>query len=100
MSRKLIVTEEAEADIVDGYLSYEEKQEGLGGRFMDEIELAFDRILPNPFLYQEVETEIRRAVTHTFPYLVFYTFDARTVQVLAVIHGSQAPAYISDRIGA
>ena len=76
MSRKLIVTKEAEADILDGYLSYEEKQEGMGLRFMDKIEQAFDRILSNPFLYQEVDTDIRRAVTHTFPYLVFYTFDA------------------------
>lgn len=100
MSRKLIVTKEAEADILDGYLSCEEKQEGLGWRFVDEIELAFDRILPNPFLYQEVETDIRRAVTHTFPYLVFYTFDKQTVQILAVIHGSQDPAYINKRLGA
>lgn len=51
MSRKLIVTKEAEADVLDAYLSYEEKQEGIGLRFMDEIEQAFDRILPNPFLY-------------------------------------------------
>ncbi len=50
MSRKLIVTKEAEADILLGYLSYEEKQDGLGRRLMDEIELACDRILPNSFL--------------------------------------------------
>jgi toxin ParE1/3/4 len=99
MSRKLIVTNEAEADILDGYLSYEEKQESMGLRFMDEIEQAFDRILSNPFLYQEVDTDIRRAVTHTFPYLVFYTFDEQTVQILAVIHGSQDPAYINERLG-
>ncbi len=100
MSRTLIVTKEAEADILHGYLSYEEKQDGLGRRFMDEIELACDRILPNPFLYQEVEPDIRRAVTHKFPYLVFYTFDEQTVQVLAVIHGSQDPTYINQRLGA
>lgn len=99
MSRKLIVTKEAEADILDGYLSYEEKQEDLGWRFMGEIELTCDRIIPNPFLYQEVETDIRRAVTHTIPHLVFYTFDEQTVQILAVIHGSQDPAYINERLG-
>ena len=100
MSRKLIVTKEAEADILHGYISYEEKQEGLGGRFLKEIELACRRILPNPFLYQEVEPDIRRAVTHKFPYLVFYTFDEETVQILAVIHGSQDPPYINQRLDA
>lgn len=32
MSRALIVTKEAEADILDGYLSYEEKQRALVSR--------------------------------------------------------------------
>jgi hypothetical protein len=37
---------------------------------------------------------------HTFPYLVFYTFDADAVHVLAVIHAAQDPAYIKARLGA
>jgi plasmid stabilization system protein ParE len=100
MSRVLIVTPAAEADILDGYRSYEEKQSGLGYRFLDEIEKALARIAPNPFQYQEVEPDIRRAVVHIFPYLVFYTFDQDSVHVLAVIHGAQDPAYIKSRLGA
>jgi plasmid stabilization system protein ParE len=98
MSRALIVTPEAEADILDGYLSYEEKQGGLGIRFLYEIEQSLDRIAPNPHQYQEVEPDIRRAVVHTFPYLVFYTFGPESVHVLAVIHGAQDPAYIRSRL--
>ncbi|HEX7075592.1 MAG TPA: type II toxin-antitoxin system RelE/ParE family toxin [Hyphomicrobiaceae bacterium] len=67
---------------------------------MDEIEAAFDRVTSNPLHYQEVEPDIRRAVVHTFPYLVFYTFDEESVHVLAVIHGAQDPAYINERLGA
>jgi plasmid stabilization system protein ParE len=100
MSRALIVTKAAEADILHGYRSYEEKQRGLGLRYLDEIEAAFDRVTSNPFHYQEVEPDIRRAVVHTFPYLVFYTFDEESVHVLAVIHGAQDPAYINERLGA
>lgn len=62
MSHALIVTREAEADILNGYQSYEEKQQGLGRRFLDEIERSLSHIGPNPFLYQEVEPDIRRAV--------------------------------------
>jgi plasmid stabilization system protein ParE len=100
VSRALIVTPEAEADILDGFRSYEEKQLGLGTRFMGEIEQSLNRIAPNPYQYEEVEPDIRRAVVHTFPYLVFYTYDADAVHVLAVIHGSQDPAYIKARLGA
>jgi hypothetical protein len=38
VSRALIVAPEAEADIRDGFRSYEEKQLGLGARFLDEVE--------------------------------------------------------------
>lgn len=100
MSRVLIVTPEAEADIFDGFRTYEERQLGLGTRFLDEIEQSLHRIAPNPHVYQEVEPDIRRAVVHTFPYLVFYTFDVEAVHVLAVIHGAQDPAYIKARLGA
>lgn len=100
MSRALIVTPEAEADILDGFRSYEEKQLGLGTRFLGEIEQSLNRIAPNPCQYQEVEPDIRRSVVHTFPYLVFYTFDTDAVHVLAVIHGAQDPAYIKARLGA
>jgi plasmid stabilization system protein ParE len=100
MSRALIVTPEAEADLLDGFRSYEEKQPGLGGRFLDEIEQSFSRIAPNPRMYQAVESDIRRAVVHTFPYLVFYVFDAEAVHVLAVIHGAQDPTHIKARLGA
>lgn len=100
MSRALIVTPEAEADILDGYRSYEDKQNSLGVRFLDEIEKSLARIAPNPFQYQEVEPDIRRVVVHTFPYLVFYTFGPDSVHVLAVIHGAQDPAYIKSRLRA
>jgi plasmid stabilization system protein ParE len=84
VSRALIVTPEAEADILDGFRSYEEKQPGLGTRFLGEIEQSLNRIAPNPYQYEEVEPDIRRAVVH----------------VLAVIHGSQGPADIKARLGA
>ncbi len=100
MSRALIVKPEAESDILDGFQSYDRKQVGLGTRFLNEVEQSLGRIASNPYLYQEVEPHIRRAVVHTFPYLVFYTFDADAVYVLAVIHGAQDPAYIETRLGA
>lgn len=100
MSRTLIVSRAAEADILDGYRAYEEKHPGLGVRYLDEIGACFERIASNPLQYQKVESEMRRAVVHTFPYLAFYILDNESVHVLAVIHGAQDPAYIAERIGA
>ena len=71
MSWKLLVKSSAESDILDGFVDYEERLEGLGERFLDEVENSFNRIESNPYLYQEIEEGIRRSVTHTFPYIHF-----------------------------
>jgi len=88
MSWKLFVKSSAESDILDGFVDYEERLDGLGERFLDEIENSFNRIKSNPYLYQEIEEGIRRSITHTFPYIVFYTIEENTIFVLAIIHAA------------
>ena len=100
MSRQLIVNPAAEDDILDAFSWYEDRLIGVGSRLLDELEKAFDRIVIHPNSYREVESDIRRAVVHTFPYLAFYTFDDEAVYVLAIIHAAQDPAYIAARLGA
>ena len=98
MSHELIVEPEAEADIIDGYVWYEKRQRDLGSMFIEEVDASFNRIAANPELYQEVEDGIRRSVTHSFPWLVFYTFDEKAVHILAVIFAAQDPTYITSRL--
>jgi plasmid stabilization system protein ParE len=98
MSWKLLVKSSAESDILDEFIDYESRLDGLGDRFLDEIKNSFSRIESNPYLYQEIEEGIRRSITHTFPYLVFYTIEKDVVFVLAVIHAAQDPKYIASRL--
>ena len=100
MSLQLIVEPEAESDIYEGYLWYEERQRNLGSRFIEEIDATFNRIVDNPKLYEEIEIGIRRSVTHTFPWLVFYTSNEEAIYILAVIFAAQDPAHIASRLGA
>ena len=67
-------------------------------RFVDELDLAFTRIANNPKSYQLVLNEIRRSLTRTFPFLVFFTNDSDTIYILAVIHASQDPDYFRKRL--
>jgi plasmid stabilization system protein ParE len=100
MIRRLIVKPEAETDVADGYRWYQARQSKLGERYLEELDAAFQRIVENPAAYQEVLPEVRRAVAHTFPYLVFFTFDPEAVYILAVIPAAQDPQYISARLTA
>lgn len=58
---------------------YEERRAGFGVKFLDALEASFDHILENPRLYMEAIPGVRRSVTRTFPYLVFYVFEGDTV---------------------
>ena len=100
MSYRLIVDASAEDDMNVAYRWYEERSPGLGARFLDEIDGCFRRIGLNPVSYPEVEAGIRRALPHTFPYLVFYALDGESIHVLGVVHAAQDPAYIASRLGA
>jgi plasmid stabilization system protein ParE len=99
MNLDLVVEPAAEQDILQAYRWYEDRRVGLGPEFLAELELAFDRTLENPLLYVEAIPGVRRSVTKTFPYLVFYVFDRGTVYILAVIHAAQNPTYIAGRVG-
>ena len=98
MSWKLVVKSSAETDVLDGYLDYEGRLNGLGERYLSEIEDALLRIKSNSYLYQEIDPDIRRAVVRKFPYLVFYTIEGETIFVLAILHAAQNPKYIATRL--
>ena len=100
MSLELTVSPSAEADIFEAFSWYEERQSGLGRRFIGEIDLAFARIQSEPLSYQEDLPMIRRCVLHIFPYLIFYTLLDDRIEILAVIHASQDPSYIAERLDA
>jgi len=84
---------------MDGVEWYEERQTGLGWRFVEEVDAAFDRLSTNPASYQEVLPGVHRTVVHVFPYLVFFTFDLDAIHILAVVPAAQDPGYTAERLG-
>lgn len=54
MTRTLIVRPEAEADLAASKLWYEEQHEGLGARFLGEVDATFRRIESNPLAFSFV----------------------------------------------
>ena len=76
---------------------YEERQTGLGVRFMTEIENTIQRIIEAPDRWQTLEGEVRRCLTHAFPYGVLYAVEVDHVLLLAVMHHSRKPGYWHGR---
>jgi toxin ParE1/3/4 len=89
---------EARTEYLESIAYYEKRQVGLGARFASEVEGAIQRIVEAPHRWRSIEGEIRRCLTHIFPYGVLYSIESDYVLVLAVMHHSRKPGYWRNRI--
>jgi len=66
--------------------------------FRSEISQVFDRLAETPLIYQIAHRDIRRAVVHRFPYLIWYRVAANTVIVLACTYAGRDPKRVKARL--
>jgi plasmid stabilization system protein ParE len=91
MTRRLIIRAEAEADMTDAALWYENQQRGLGEEFISEMRTAIDRALTHPGHHRRLRRrpEVRRVLTARFPYPVFFILRPDAIIVFRVLHGAR-----------
>lgn len=87
-----------EFDIEAAFNWYENEEAGLGFQFLEQLRIAYQRILENPLGYQDLRSGIRRALTRRFPYAVFFSIEDDIVLILAVLHTARDPAEWQRRI--
>jgi toxin ParE1/3/4 len=85
-------TEAAQQDVVEAVDWYEQQAPGLGVRLIGELAATVDRVEGNPRQYPIVHKMLRRALTRTFPYALFYRATGDdTIEVIAFFHTSRDP---------
>ena len=91
MSLKVYLRPEAETDIEEAAIWYEEQRQGLGQEFLDDVLSLCETISENPAIYPVVHRRTRRALIRRFPFGVYFRIEDKQVIVVAVIHGSRHP---------
>ena len=91
MTLELRLRPEAELDLAEAALWYEEQGSGLGDQFLDEVLAVFSTIAETPLMYPIVHRSTRRALIHRFPFGVYYRVETTVIIVVAVMHGSRNP---------
>jgi plasmid stabilization system protein ParE len=90
MSVPVVYLPEAEEDVVAAHASYENRQTGLGDRFLEAVQDQVNHIRSNPQLYGIVRGDIRAAPLHGFPYVVYYRDRGTDILIIAVQHGRRS----------
>ena len=91
MPHRIIIRQEAEADITDAAIWYHGQQTGLGGEFLAEVEAVLAAAALNPARYPRLRRrpDVRRALTKRFPYRIFFVRRQSEIVVFRVLHGAR-----------
>lgn len=87
----VVLSGDAEIDIMEGYLWYEEQESGLGEKFLNEIDQAFVKIVNHPTFFHFEKKGLRCYVLKQFPYKVLYLLDDELIKIMSVFHHSRNP---------
>ena len=88
----------ANKEVTDAVQWYDEKAEGLGREFLDELDRVVRLVRAYPLMATQIEEEIRRFLFTRFPYSLIYGIDQETIVVIAVAHQHREPRYWADCI--
>lgn len=91
---------EAQKELDQQVEYYERKQPNLGKDFLEEVLLAISRAMNNPKAWPEIASDIRRCLTHRFPYGVLYHFmeGKQEILIIAIMSNHRKPGYWKNRI--
>ncbi len=95
---KLRVIEAAQNEMIEEVLFLEARQQGLGARFLDEVEWAKTIILENPYTAQSFSGKFRRLGLKKFPFGIWYRILDPVIEIVAVAHDRRRPGYWRDRL--
>lgn len=95
---KIRISKLAQLEIDDAVAWFDAQSQGLGIRFLDDIDRTVRRIVSFPLSCEEISADIRRCLLTRFPYGIVYGVDNDTIVVIAVAHLHREPRYWIDRL--
>jgi len=96
MNVRFLTLAQKEAD--EAVVWYDEKAEGKGRDFLDELDRVVRLVKAYPLASPEIEPEIRRCLFARFPYSLVYGIDDQMIVVIAIAHSHREPRYWVDRL--
>ncbi|WP_312090514.1 type II toxin-antitoxin system RelE/ParE family toxin [Chryseobacterium sp.] len=91
MTYHLSLSPNAETDLLESALWYENQQTGLGEKFTQKVESYFVRIQNNPLHFPLKKGNLREAYIQKFPYVIIYKIIEDNIIVFAVFNTHQNP---------
>ena len=95
---KIKIDHEAEIELHEAVLYYENMEHGLGKRFLHEFENSINQIKKYPSMWRKLTGKFRRCLIKDFPYGIIYQIREKELLVVAIANLHRKPGYWKDRI--
>jgi abortive infection bacteriophage resistance protein len=77
---------------LDAYIYYEEKSNGLGERFLKQLDIYLKKISENPENFQIKRKRYREAYIKKFPFLIIFEIIENKAIVYSIFNTNRNPA--------
>ncbi|MBP7280272.1 MAG: type II toxin-antitoxin system RelE/ParE family toxin [Leptospiraceae bacterium] len=95
---KAIFTEEANQDLREAVLWYENQQSGIGKKLAIEVIEKIHKLEIKPDAYSADDKGLRKTSLNSFPYFIYYAFNkSPLVLVIAIWHKSRLKDIVDIR---
>jgi len=91
MTRQFTVRPQARLELAEATDWYDEQHRGLGDEFLHAFKTTTDSIMRNPFQYQIVHGQARRARLGKFPYGLIYLVSSSEIVIVSCTHDRRDP---------
>ncbi len=88
----------AQLELDDAFRYYENQQEKLGYRFVNEVKITVELIKYYPEGWHPLSNNTRRCLVKNFPYGIIYQFKEDMILILAVANLHRKPSFWKERI--
>ena len=97
---EIVLRREAQIELDEIFIWYEEQKAGLGFEFLKEFENDINKVSHNPYYASYIEADARGTSLKKFPYQVIYRIDEikRQVRIIAIIHLRRNPEWFRQRL--
>ena len=96
--RKLVIRLQAQLDVEDAAIWYENRRAGLGLRFLEDLDYVVRRVAASPLQFPEIQPGARRGLLKRFPYSVYFSVSSEQVEIIGVLHQHRHPDTWRNRL--
>jgi plasmid stabilization system protein ParE len=93
----VVYTRQAKDELKEAVEFYNSERAGLGFEFANEVRRTVQRVKEYPEAWTKLSENSRRARCRRFPFGIIYSFDSRSITILAVMHMKRKPGYWKGR---